>query len=226
MPVRSGQLVTNLFLLEELEDPDRTQHLADGDRTALRAVADWTKAFVAKPHAELGRPGPVCPFVPGALERNTLWLAAEHVAGRGPDEIAERITDYQRLFLEARPVNGEDTVYKSYVVVFIDLPVDRAGAFFDDLLARIAIPSYAKDGFVMGGFFESNQGTALYSTTLRPFTSPVPFLLVRQAVVSDWKFFLDNDALLELWARRYADAGAHELAAQLRQLPWRDAGHR
>jgi len=49
----------------------------------------------------------------------------------------------------------------------------------------------------------------------------VRFLLVRQAVVSDWKFFLDDDDWLNLWARRYRDAGAQALADELRHLPWR-----
>jgi hypothetical protein len=41
---------TNLFLLENLEDASRTRELAESDRNALRAVADWTKTFVARPH--------------------------------------------------------------------------------------------------------------------------------------------------------------------------------
>jgi hypothetical protein len=53
---------TNLFLLEDLEDTRRTRELAESDRNALRAVADWTKTFVARPHRDLGRAGPVCPF--------------------------------------------------------------------------------------------------------------------------------------------------------------------
>src|SRR5262249_10891698 len=68
---------TNLFLLENLEDVSRTRVLAESDRNALRAVADWIKTFVAKPHKDLGRGGPVCPFVPLAWGHKTLWLAAE-----------------------------------------------------------------------------------------------------------------------------------------------------
>ena len=68
---------TNLFLLEDLEDVSRTSELAESDLDALRAVADWIKTFVARPHKDLGRAGPVCPFVPGALERKALWLAPE-----------------------------------------------------------------------------------------------------------------------------------------------------
>ena len=58
----------NLFLPEDLEDVGRTRKLAESDLNALHAVADWIKTFVAKPHKDLGRAGPVCPFVPRAWE--------------------------------------------------------------------------------------------------------------------------------------------------------------
>ena len=68
---------TNLFLLEDLEDVGKTSELAESDLDALHATADWIKTFVVRPHKDLGRAGPVCPFVPEALERKTLWLAPE-----------------------------------------------------------------------------------------------------------------------------------------------------
>jgi hypothetical protein len=215
---------TNLFRLEDLEDLSTTGELPESDLDALRAVADWINTFVARPHKDLGRAGPVCPFVSGALERKTLWLAPEQVAGRSVPDVVELISGYQRLFMDAPPTDGDDAVYKSFVVVFTDLPVDRAKDLFDDVLEHLAVPSYAQDGFVMGGFYEGNEGTAIYNASFRPFTSPVPFLLVRQAVVSDWKFFLDDEEWLALWARRYGESGAQALAEELRRLPWRARG--
>ena len=58
---------TDLFLLEDLEDLGKTSGLADSDLDALHAVADWIESYVVQPHKDLGRAGPVCPFVPGAL---------------------------------------------------------------------------------------------------------------------------------------------------------------
>jgi hypothetical protein len=49
----------------------------------------------------------------------------------------------------------------------------------------------------------------------------VPFLLIRQAVISDWKFFLDNEAWLKLWVQRYGGSGALALAKELRRTNWR-----
>jgi hypothetical protein len=62
----------NLFLLDDLEDVDRTRDLARSDLDALRAVASRIENFVARPHEDLGRTGPVCPYVPESLERGTL----------------------------------------------------------------------------------------------------------------------------------------------------------
>ena len=71
---------TDLFLLEDLEDVGKTSELAESDLDALHAVADWIKTYVVRPHKDLGRAGPVCPFVPGSLERKTLWLALSRSA--------------------------------------------------------------------------------------------------------------------------------------------------
>jgi hypothetical protein len=212
---------TNLFLLEDLEDVGRTSELAQSDREALHAVADWIKTYVVKPHKDLGRAGPVCPFVPGTLERKTLWLAPEQIADRDLPDVVELINGYQRLFLDAQPTDGDDANYKVIVVVFSDLSADRAQGVFDDVLRHLAVPSYVEDGIVFGPFYEGHEGTAIYNSSFRPFRSPVPFLFVRHGVISDWKFFLDNEDWLNLWARRYGESAVQALAEELRRLPWR-----
>jgi hypothetical protein len=211
---------TSLFLLEDLEDSSKTRDLADGDLGALRAIADWIKAFVVKPHKDLGRAGTVCPFVPGSLERKVLWLAPEQIADGGEPDVIELVSGYKRLFLETPPTGGDDAHYKVIVVVFTDLPADRAQGVFGDVLQQLAIPSYADDGILFGPYYEGNEATAIYNSSFRPFQSPVPFLFVRPGVIDDWKFFLDNDKLLNLWARRYGESAVQVLAEELRRLPW------
>jgi hypothetical protein len=80
---------------------------------------------------------------------------------------------------------------------------------------------YAENGILFGPFFEGNNGTAIYNSSFRPFQSPVPFLFVRQGVISDWKFFLDNEEWFSLWASRYGESAVQALANELRRLPWR-----
>jgi hypothetical protein len=212
---------TDLFLLEDLEDLGKTNELPEGDLDALHAVADWITTFVVKPHKDLGRAGTVCPFVPGSLERKTLWLAAEQIGDRDMPEVVELMSGYKRLLLDTRPTEGDDVVYNVIVVVVTDLSPDRAQGVFDDVLEQLAVPSYVEDGILFGPYYEGNTGTAVYNSSFRPFESPVPFLFVRHGVTSDWKFFLDDVDWLNLWARRYRESGALVLAEELRRLPWR-----
>ena len=221
MPAQTTPAQTNLFLLDDLEDVSRTRELAESDLEALQAVAEWIKTFVVKPHKDLGRAGTVCPFVPGSLERKTLWLAPEQIADRDVPEVVELMSGYERLLLDNRPTDGDDVIYNVIVVVFSDLPADRAQAVFDDVLQDLAVPSYVEDGILFGPYYEGNQGTAIYNSSFRPFQSPVPFLFVRHGVTSDWKFFLDDEEWLNLWARRFGESGAQALAEELRRLPWR-----
>jgi hypothetical protein len=215
---------TNLFLLEDLDDASKTRQLAKSDLAALRTVADWIRNFVVRPHKDLGRDGPVCPFVPEALERKTLWLAPEHIADRSVADVVRLINGYKTQFLRTQPISGEGVDYKTIVVVFSDLSADRAKGLFDDVLKQLAVRSYVDDGVVFGAFYESNEATAIYNRGFRPFTPPVPFLLMRHAVLSDWKFFLDDDDWLDRWAHRYGESAVRALAEELRRLPWRARG--
>jgi Domain of unknown function (DUF6875) len=162
---------TNLFLLEDLEDAGRTGDLAESDLDELHAVADWIKTYVVKPHEDLGRAGPVCPFVPVSLERRTLWFAPERTAGRDVPDVVELIDGYRRLFLDAQPAAGDDANYRVIVVVFTDLSADRARVLFDEVLQHLALPSYADNGIVFGPFYDGHEGTAIYNSNFRPFRS-------------------------------------------------------
>jgi hypothetical protein len=211
----------NLFLLEDLEDVSRTRKLAESDLKALHAVADWINTFVARPHKDIGREGPVCPFVPRSLERKSLWLASEHIADRSVADVIQLINGYKTQLLHSQPTEGDDANYKVIVVVFTDLSADRAQEVFGEVLKHLAVASYVEDGILFGPFYEGNKGTAIYNSGFRPFQSPVPFLFVRHGVISDWKFFLDNDEWLNLWAHRYGESAVQALAEELRRLPWR-----
>jgi Domain of unknown function (DUF6875) len=161
---------SSLFLLEDLddlEDVGRTSELAEGELTALHAVADWIKTYVVRPHKDLGRAGPVCPFVPGALERRTLWLAPEQIGDRSVPAVVELMNGYVRRFLEAQPSDGDDAKYKVIVVVFADLSADRAQGLFDDVLQHLAVPSYVEDGIVFSG--RSTRATRGLRSTTRAF---------------------------------------------------------
>jgi len=211
---------TDLLLLEDLEGAGRARSLGQRDHEALTAVASWIRTFVVRPHAELGRPGSVCPFVPRSLERGTLWLAPEQVGDGGARRVVDLLEGYKRRLLALGAGGRRDTDDDVIVVVFPDLSADRARGVFDDVLGQIAVPSYAEDGIVFGPFYDGHRGTAIYNEGFHPFRSPVPFIFVRHGVLGDWKFFLDQEDMFGHWARRFGESAVHALAEELRRLPW------
>jgi hypothetical protein len=211
---------TDLLLLEDLERSGRAGALADGDREALQATADWIRTFVLRPHPEIGRPGPVCPYLPVSVERQELWLAAEHVGDGNVSDVVEVVEGYKRRLLRAGTEPGDEANLRVVVVVFTDLPAERAPELFDGVVQQVSVPSYVEDGIVFGPYYAGNQATAVYNNGFRPFESPVPFLFVRHGVVGDWKFFLDQPEWFARWAHRFGEEATHALADELRRLPW------
>jgi hypothetical protein len=137
-------------------------------------------------------------------------VAPEQIAGRVEPDVVQLMNGYKRLLLETQPTSG-DADYKVIVVVFTDLPADRAQGVFDDVLQQLAVPSYADDGILFGPYYEGNEQTAIHNSRFRPFQSPMPFLFVRPGVISDSEFFVDNEEWLYLWARRYGESAVQTL---------------
>jgi hypothetical protein len=215
----------DLLVLEDIEDPGKTDKLPARDLTAAHTEADWIRTFVAQPNKDLGRDGPVCPFIGQGLENKTVWLALEQVGDRSVLELVDVINGYRRALIDAQPTDGDGAIYKAIVVLFTDLSPERAKDVLEDVLQRVAVSSYEEDGLAMGTSYRGNDVPAIHNASFRPFTSPVPFLLMRSAVISDWEFFLDDEDWLNRWARRYGERATQALAKELRTLPWRAASH-
>jgi hypothetical protein len=211
----------DLLVLEDVDDISKTDKLPARDLTAAHTEADWIRTFVAQPNEDLGRDGPVCPFIGQGLENKTVWLALEQVGARSVLDLVDVINGYRSALLNAQPNDGDGATYKAIVVLFTDLSPDRAKDILEDVLQRVAVSSYEEDGLALGTSYKGNEVPAIHNPNFKPFTSPVPFLLMRSAVISDWEFFLDDEDWLNRWAHRYGEAATQALAEELRTLPWR-----
>ena len=69
----------NLYLLKDLAT--KTKRIG-GDLPAVKKAADWIRDYICQEDTRLGKAGPVCPFVPPAIDHDALWLAPERVRGR------------------------------------------------------------------------------------------------------------------------------------------------
>lgn len=181
---------------EHAADPaafPRLMRVSEVDRdyprgTPLAQVLDWVRAFLARPHPELGRKGAVCPFVPVSLVQDSIWLAEITDSDLCLDKIAAIIGAYRDLFLATEPTRGPDAINKAFMVVFPNLGAEGA-AVVDEVQYRLK-RDFVDMGLMLGEFHAANQSEGLRNPEFRPLRSPIPMLAIRHMVDSDLPFLL------------------------------------
>jgi hypothetical protein len=157
----------------------------------LRCIADWIRGFLACPHPDAGRHGSVCPFVPIALELNTIWMAAMPEITPSFESISAIITEYRNVFLETEPTSGPEAINKAFLVVFPSLAVNGTdGAAIIDKVQLNLKKYFVDTGLMLGEFHPANESPGLRNPAFRPLRSPIPMLAIRHMVESDLSFLI------------------------------------
>lgn len=194
-------------LVLEQDMADEPNHpVLDGAMDKLRAVFRWAREYLCRPHPELGRKGPVCPFVQGALERKTFFLGVLRGTDLKPADLDETMVVYRDWFRELPPTSGPAAQFKTILVTLPDAPPDKVNAIVDDTQRRLK-PKFVSDGLMIGEFHDGppNKG-GLWNADFRPLRSPVPLLAIRHMVPSDFPFLADDREFLSSYLQRFGDA--------------------
>lgn len=178
---------TQLCFPIELEQLHLDSDFSQADSKQLREITTWVKGFLAKPHPDLGRPGPVCPFIPRALKLNTISLAVIRTQDLEQPQIEAIVKHYRDLFLQSEPQSGESALYKSLLLVFPDVQEAEAPTLIDGVQQNLK-PFFVEEGLMIGEFHPRNQTPGLHNSHFRPLRSPVPMLAIRFMTESDLPF--------------------------------------
>lgn len=159
---------------------------ADSTRSQL---LKWLREFIGAPHPDLGRPGSICPFVPGALNMDTIWFAEVTDAEPTADSIGEIIKEYRNVFLATEPSKAPESINKAFLVAFPTLVARGAeGTALVDRVQHMLKPYFVDQGMMLGEFHALNDSPGLRNPEFRPLRSPVPMLAMRLMVESDLPF--------------------------------------
>ena len=157
------------------------------DLPYLIEVTKWVRGFLAKPHPKLGRSGPVCPFLPRALQLDSIQLATIHTKGLEQQAVEDIVKHYRDAFLELEPRQGELALYKSLLLIFPDVSEEEAPTLIDGVQQRLK-PFFVEEGLMIGEFHPRNQTPGLHNPDFYPLRSPVPMLAIRFMTESDLPF--------------------------------------
>ncbi len=177
------------------------------DLPYLLEMTEWAKNFLAKPHAELGRSGPVCPFLPRALQLNTIRFAVIRAKNLEQSQIEDIVRNYRDDFLALEPSEGELAFYKAIMLIFPDIQGEDAFQLIDGVQQKLK-PFFVESGLMLGEFHQWNESPGLHNPDFRPLRSPVPMLAIRFMADADLPFLhrLSDDPDVRLrYLRAYLD---------------------
>lgn len=173
----------------------------------VRVMREWVRDYLAQPHDDLGRAGPVCPFARPALERHSLWTAT--IRGEAPpqSQVVAVMHDVLARFREL-PSSGPDSLLNAALIAFPDV-VDYT---LIDRVQQDLKSDFVHEGLMVGQFYPGCREPGLWNRDFRPLESPVPLIAIRYMVSNDFPFLSSNPDWIETYLRRFAP----EMPSQVR----------
>lgn len=201
-------LVDDLLARSDADGPLARHSLAD--TRALLHVAQWSKDFLTEPHAELGRAGHVCPYVSATIREQRYLLTVLNDAATRERETDRLILRLGRYFTELEPRVGRAAQKKTIVILFPDLPEERAGELINAMHQRLK-PHFLRAGMMLGEFYRDSDKPGLHNPHFRPLRSDVPLLVIRAMLPQDIAFLSDQARFVRAYVRNFQARGCAEI---------------
>jgi len=178
-------------------------HVAD-NIDLFRAGCDWIRSYLAQPHPQLGRAGNVCPFVAPALAKDSLRIAVVRLSSIGDKrtQIVNAVKLHCNAFLSL-VTPGETHILHATLVLFPDVSSEEAPDLIDCTKEELKA-SFIEQGLMLGEFHPRNESPGLHNPTFMPLRSPVPMLVIRRMVATDF-VFLDRSEYDNVTRLRYLE---------------------
>ncbi|MFD0365699.1 DUF6875 domain-containing protein [Nocardia sp. GCM10030253] len=179
-------------------------------KSTVDVVKTWAQDHLTVTHPELGRDGPVCPYVAPSIRRDLMWIGRVSGARPWPSFVRLVLSDAMELFPALPPTEGGAAVLRTLVTVLPDL---RDYSLIDELHQELK-SAFVERGIMLGQFYPGCDQPGLWNKDFRPLDAPVPMLVVRNMMATDFPFLLERPEWMSAYVKKFAPA----LPAHVRHL--------
>lgn len=176
---------------------------------AMSALFNWLESYPGNPHAELGRPGAICPFT-----RPSRRLGATRISlsSAGAKDEERAFAHVRRAYadLDRIPVERGKEEFRAVVIAFPNCMSD-AGI---EMLERVAKQHkyYSIVRFrTIGLLHEKSKAPGLWNPNFHPMRAPMPLVAIRHIVEQDAPFIIDQHLQWAPYLLRFGLPGARRL---------------
>jgi heptaprenyl diphosphate synthase len=178
-----------------LGDPGAT------DSTPVTRALAWLSDFICEPHEQLGRDGPICPFVPASIRADSLEVQEWRANPRsGRAELGALIDRMAQTFLTLNWPSRNPTLH-ALVVVLTGLGPGHGDLL--DLAQSDAKSRLVPRGLMLGQFHPDCDERAARNPEFRVSRSPVPLLAMRRMAFHDVLFLHSKAEWFAAYRQRF-----------------------
>ncbi|MFP7486340.1 hypothetical protein SFC65_19440 [Priestia filamentosa] len=156
----------------------------------IKIVLDYID-FCSKPHPEKGAKGAICPFLPFAIQEDTIHCSFIEEYVNNEQEMRAIIEESVIQFKELKMKSEKLEKYKTLLIVFL------ANKSLDNILANVHQEFKRQliyEGMMIGDFYSTNSKSGLYSSEFTPLVCEVPMMAIRNLIKEDFPFLVsEND---------------------------------
>lgn len=178
----------------------------------IAEVFGWVRQYLGRPHPELGREGPVCPFAQPALEADQLSVTISEDDGASRARLRSVLLQLTATF-SARLRMPKPSMYAALVVVFPRLGADRFH-LLDELHDELKTSLMSSDVMVTS-FHPQSEKPALWNPEFHVLRAPFAGFAFRRMDVRDIVFCGHNRKAFAHYQARFGPRFARgEISAE------------
>jgi hypothetical protein len=198
--------------ISQFDNNDMPSLWSASDVEALRGISDFVRRFLAHGHRDLGRSGPVCPFIRASVRMDALSLSVSHAGPDAFDQLASHVCAAEIAFdqLVRGLAPAEDRMFAATVLALPRL-ASAAGVSALNRVQREAKLRFVRLGRMIGQFYPGCPQPGIRNPAFRPLDAPVPFLAIRHMTLQDAPFMLDDHRYVTSFLAHFGEAGARQL---------------
>ena len=173
-------------------------------------IREWAMTYLAAPHPELGRDGPVCPFTASSISKETFWVGCVDRPGLRVEDIEATVAGMVTEFHRLPPTNEPGTLLKTVLILF---PTVGDSSLIDQAQRRLK-SKFVPSGLMIGQFYPGCEEPGIRNSEFRPLRSPMPLLAIRHMVSSDFLFLTAKAE----WIKEYLNRFGPSIPASARSM--------
>jgi hypothetical protein len=164
------------------------------------SIREWTTAYLAAPHPDLGREGPVCPFTAPSINKELFWVGCVDKPDLTADEIVRTVAGMVMEFHRLPPTGGPDALLKAILIIF---PAVTDYNMIAEAQKRLK-KEFVTMGLMIGQFYPGCEESGIRNPEFRPLRSPLALLAIRHMMSSDFPFLAGKVEWIEEYLKRFA----------------------